>query len=270
MCAKYMIPNTQEIKEYEYHIIRYFPRRSTYEFINIGIVVFEQDHYEIRLLPEKNIKSLAKFQGLDKKVIGTVISNVQNLLYSRKWTIHELRNVLKSGYKNAIDTSFVLREVSQSSIIDLADFLYEEYIGYRFVSTKKKKDKLEETKEKTHELIQLDFKNQLYVLESENDFHLTIRNQHDLLFYIRYGSLIGKQDVEDMHYRCYDFKRKKKKNVELDFFYSNSNQELDNEQKKVEKHIHMLNDVNAIPLKYDTNEDKAITLEKLARKDIAA
>ena len=67
MCIKNKPLEREERQKYKYKIIRYYPRRETEEFINIGIL-FNED---ILLLPKETvIKSHCPFMGDLDKFLG--------------------------------------------------------------------------------------------------------------------------------------------------------------------------------------------------------
>lgn len=49
---RHIIPNRK------IHIIRYYPKISTYEFVNVGIVLYDKDEIFYRLLQIDEIKKL--------------------------------------------------------------------------------------------------------------------------------------------------------------------------------------------------------------------
>lgn len=148
----------------KFHIVRYYPKIQTYEFINVGIILYDNSEVFYRLLQPEEVAKLHCPSLIESKVLKNSLESLDKYLQNEK-SNSEALNDISNRYKNILDTSFQLAHAGIEDSDVLTKKLFYDYIGYKF-DTKEKEDKLFKLIETTRSLIKKEFKN-LEVKRSE-------------------------------------------------------------------------------------------------------
>jgi len=178
-----------------FHIVRYFPKIQTYEFINVGIILYDRNEVFYRLLQPEEVSKLHCPSLIESKVLRNSLESLDKYMQKQQ----ELNLVLKDvseRYKNILDTSFQLVYAGNEEPLALTDKLFYDYIGYKFDSVEKE-TKLERLVNKTETIITSDYKKYLKVRKSQiHGYNLDFFNErtkeihHSLL-----GSIENSENV---------------------------------------------------------------------------
>lgn len=178
-----------------FHIVRYYPKIQTYEFINVGIILYEQNEVFYRLLKPEEIAKLHCPSLIESKVLKNSLNSLHEYMQDQKQLNSVLEDVSKR-YKNILDTSFQLRYNGDESSIELVNKLFNDYIGYKFES-QDKETKLEKLIQKTEIIVKSEFEKFLKVEKSKiHGYNLDFFNEktktihHSLL-----GSIENSENV---------------------------------------------------------------------------
>ena len=170
-----------------YNIVRYFPKVETYEFINVGIIVYKEDTLYYRLLSEDEISKLHCPMLIESKVLKNSVNDL-DLFLQEEATVNETVSRLNNRYKNVLDTSFQLNYATNDDIETVVTKLFNKYVGYKLVE-KKSKVYSEKFIDETISLVEQEFNQYLSVKESKiSGFSLDFYNKRSSL---TLHSLIG-------------------------------------------------------------------------------
>jgi len=254
MGVKYEIPEENQF-ERKYHLIRFYPKKSSYEFINIGIVLYEENDLVYKMMKQEHISKISAHSFLDIRVLSNAIKNIKILLNKRLSQI-ELISHLNNRYKNSLDTSFVLSHLGNETIEDLIELLYFEYIGYRFPN-KKQSDKVVETRTITYEIFKKRYRKFLPVIKDEN-FDLSYK-KNDKTTNIIIGSLDRQDSLDKVLRMTPVINPLYKINDNFNFGYINDN--IDKENIKLENRLHMLKNAKFKPVDFTKKDNINIFFE---------
>ena len=140
-----------------FNIVRYYPKIQTYEFINVGIILYDKDEIFYRLLSAEEVSKLHCPSLVESKVLKNSLESLDNFL-QKKESYDEVLHTISNRYKNILDTSFQLVYSGIEESEDLVKKLFYDYIGYKF-DIEQKEDKLLKLIETTKSLVQREFKN---------------------------------------------------------------------------------------------------------------
>ncbi|MEA3288866.1 MAG: DUF3037 domain-containing protein [Campylobacterota bacterium] len=251
MGAKYNIPTLSQFDR-KYHLVRFYPKKSSYEFINIGIVLYDETNLTYKLMSKEHISKISAHPFLDNKILTNAITNIEALLNKGLSQIELVRH-LNNRYKNSVDTSFVVSHLGDESFEDLIDLLYSEYIGYKFPE-KSHNDIIVETKAITFEIYKKTYRKFLPIIEDDN-FDLSYQRNNKKTNLI-IGSL-DRQDSIDKVIRVSPIINPlyTKSNDIFDFGYVNKNLDSENENTKVGNRLAMLENAKFNPKDF-SDKDK--------------
>lgn len=148
-----------------FHIVRYYPKIQTYEFINIGIILYDKNEVFYRLLQSDEISKLHCPSLIESKVLRNSISSLDEYMQGQQKLETVLEDVSKR-YKNILDTSFQMVYNGDEEPIALVDKLFYDYIGYKFES-EEKETKLSKLINKTETIVTREYKKHLKVKKSQ-------------------------------------------------------------------------------------------------------
>ena len=114
-----------------FNIVRYYPKILTYEFINVGIILYEKDEIFYRLLSSEEISKLHCPSLVESKVLKNSLESLDNFL-QKKESYDEVLHTISNRYKNILDTSFQLVYSGIEESEDLVKKLFYDYIVYKF------------------------------------------------------------------------------------------------------------------------------------------
>ena len=170
-----------------YNIVRYFPKIETYEFINVGVIVYKGNTLHYRLISEEELSKLHCPILIESKVLKNSINDLDAFL-QEKITVNETVSRLNNRYKNVLDTSFQLSYATNEEIDVVVSKLFNKFIGYKLIE-KKQKIYSEKFIDETISLVQKEFNAYLSVKQSKiSGFNLDFFNKKSSL---TLHSLIG-------------------------------------------------------------------------------
>jgi hypothetical protein len=173
-------------KLYTYEVIRYYPNIRGDEFFNIGIRLSDSTkNTKIKFIQDEHLSYIHRFPSIEKRVINSMIEQLKESESSLKtW----YANYLKIGQEN------IYR--SDESFETIMDFLYEDFIGYKF-HKKEKIDNLQKIKRETEKLLSTEFKNYLKI-EKDTIFDFAVFDKNDIKHLCELGSITNKLHVNKM------------------------------------------------------------------------
>lgn len=192
-------------KIYTYRVIKYFPHIRSDEFFNVGIWLWDEQGNKKQIYIDKSqehIKHLFKFPSIDKKALPFFLESIRQEMNAQSW------------YDNHLRFSEIDSIVSEQDINEVANILYEDYIGYKF-HTREQKDRYAQANETTKIVYEKKFQNKL-LLESCNDFSFSVINKiTSKKYYSRFGSVNDKADIQELMYFSLKDKNYTKMNISL-------------------------------------------------------
>jgi hypothetical protein len=162
---KHNLDNQSNRKNRKFNIIRYYPKIQTYEFINVGIILYDNDKVLYRLLKEEEISKLHCSGLISSKILKNSLNSLDEYLQNRQSLKDAIDNI-SNRYKNILDTSFQLIHSSDEKTEELVSKLFYDYIGYKF-DDDNKETKLEKLIKKTRTIVTKEYKNHLDIRESK-------------------------------------------------------------------------------------------------------
>jgi len=148
----------------KFHIVRYYPKIQTYEFINVGIILYDNSEIFYRLLQPEEVAKLHCPSLIESKVLKNSLESLDKFLQNEK-SYNEVLSDISNRYKNILDTSFQLMYAGYEDTNTLVNKLFYDYIGHKF-DIKNKKDRLAELIESTFSLVSKDYTEDLEVRTS--------------------------------------------------------------------------------------------------------
>ncbi len=141
----------------KFHIVRYYPKIQTYEFINVGIILYDREEIFYRLLQPIEVSKLHCPSLIESKILKNSLESLENFLRNEK-SMKEALQDISNRYKNILDTSFQLVYAGNEESEVLTKKLFHDYIGYKF-DVDDKKDRLFELIQTTKSLVSKEYKN---------------------------------------------------------------------------------------------------------------
>ncbi|CAA6812358.1 MAG: Unknown protein [uncultured Sulfurovum sp.] len=148
-----------------FHIVRYYPKIQTYEFINVGIILYEDNQIYYKLLSSEEVNKLHCPSLVESKVLKNSLDSLEKFLENKKSLNHTLKDI-SNRYKNILDTSFQLMYAGHENTENLLNKLFYDYIGHKF-DIESKKDRLAELIKATFSLVSKDYTDYLEVHSSK-------------------------------------------------------------------------------------------------------
>ena len=121
---------------YTYRLIRYFPHIRSDEFFNVGLWLRDKDLQERRVyIDEKqgHLEILSKFPSVNQQVLAFFLERLKQETDASAW------------YDNHLRFSEADSMASEQTIDEVANLLYDDYIGYKFHNHENRKNKEETT-----------------------------------------------------------------------------------------------------------------------------
>lgn len=154
-----------KIKNRRFHIVRYYPKIQTYEFINVGIILYEDNQISYKLLSSDEVSKLHCPSLVESKVLKNSLDSLEDFLQDHKVLNSTLEDI-SNRYKNILDTSFQLMYAGHEDTETLVNKLFYDYIGHKF-DIESKKDRLAELIQATFSLVSKDYTKYLEVRSSK-------------------------------------------------------------------------------------------------------
>jgi hypothetical protein len=152
-------------KNRRFHIVRYYPKIQTYEFINVGIILYEDNKIFYKLLHSEETAKLHCSSLIESTVLKNSLDSLDNFLQNEQ-SINSTLDSISNRYKNILDTSFQLVYSGSEETKELVDKLFYDYIGHKF-DMEGKKDTILEFIKTTRSLIIKDYSKYLEVHTSK-------------------------------------------------------------------------------------------------------
>lgn len=148
-----------------FHVVRYYPKIQTYEFVNVGIILYDQNEVFYRLLQLDEISKLHCPSLIESKVLKNSINSLDEYMQGQQKLNAVIEDVSKR-YKNILDTSFQMVYSGNEEPVLLVDKLFYDYIGYKF-ENEEKETKLSKLISKTENIVTKEYKKYLKVKKSK-------------------------------------------------------------------------------------------------------
>jgi len=189
------ISNDLKRKNRRFNIIRYYPKIQTYEFINVGIILEDNNEIYYRLLEEEEISKLHCSSLIKSKVLRNSLDTLDKFLQNKE-KLNITINTISNRYKNILDTSFQLIHSGSQKSEDLVEKLFYDYIGYKF-DGEDKITKLSKIIDNTENLVKKEFKDYLKVKKSKiNGYSLDFLNtKTNFIHHSLLGSIENSENV---------------------------------------------------------------------------
>jgi len=183
----------------KYKLIHYYWNKTSLEFINIGIICYNEKKFKYKIIDASFIENI-RCNFLQKKIFKNTILYLIDILHSSS-NINELNK--KSLYFDNFKFSNELLSKYDDFDEEL-NSLFEQYVLYKFQTSKysnQRKETIEKIKDISIDIIHKSFKNYITIIEEKklNSFDLTIklnnkRRRKNFLSFV-YGSLRNTDDV---------------------------------------------------------------------------
>ena len=148
-----------------FHIVRYYPKIQTYEFINVGIILYDKNKVFYRLLQSDEVGKLHCPSLIESKVLKNSINSLDEYMQGQQKLNTVLEDVSKR-YKNILDTSFQMVHNGNEESLPLVEKLFYDYIGYKLES-EEKETKISKLINKTEAIVTKEYKKYLKVKTSQ-------------------------------------------------------------------------------------------------------
>lgn len=161
------------------------------EFLNIGVVVFDDTSFKFKLIDDTLLKKMASASFIDKSVLIYTINYINNLL-SAISSEKELDQALSKEYFDSFRfSSTQFFNAFDSLEIELEELFYR-YIYYKFENKRVKPQRTKENiKEAIQELAKREFKNYIKIKNLNGfDFSISIKDRE-------YPSILGSIESKD-------------------------------------------------------------------------
>jgi hypothetical protein len=153
------------VKNRRFHIVRYYPKIQTYEFVNVGIILYDNNEIFYKLLSSDDVSKLHCPSLIESKVLKNSLDSLEEFLQNEK-SLSSTLDDISNRYKNILDTSFQLMYAGQEDTNILVDKLFYDYIGHKF-DIEDRKDRLAELIQATFSLVSKDYTKYLEVHSSK-------------------------------------------------------------------------------------------------------
>ncbi len=154
-----------QFKNRRFHIVRYYPKIQTYEFINVGIILYDNNQIFYKLLASEEVAKLHCPSLIESKVLKNSLDSLEEFLQNKK-SLNSTLEDISNRYKNILDTSFQLMYAGHEDTEHLVNKLFYDYIGHKF-DIESKKDRLAELIQATFSLVSKDYTEYLEVRSSK-------------------------------------------------------------------------------------------------------
>jgi len=225
----------------KYRLIKYYINKTSFEFINIGIIAYNKDNFKVKFLDVEKIDC----NYINKEILSETIDFLTHIIIDKNF------NKLKLYFDDySFTNEFIIKQLD--SFDNEIEYLFYKFIDYKFsnkISKEKitKKDKIIQT---TTYIIKKEFYNYIKIKKSKIlDLELIINNQKKLLLF---GSLSNAYDLGKA------IKNIGKVDIKSPIFssiYKIDNKNID-EKNQIEKIGYKVND-------YSSNDKIKESLEKL-------
>lgn len=163
-------------KNRRFHIVRYYPKIQTYEFINVGIILYEDNKIFYKLLQSEETAKLHCPSLIESTILKNSLDSLDSFLQNEQ-SIQSTLNNISNRYKNILDTSFQLVYSGCEETKELVEKLFYDYIGHKF-DIEEKKNRINELIQETRKIILEDYSKELEVKVSKiKGYSLDILNK---------------------------------------------------------------------------------------------
>jgi len=176
----------------KYKIVHYYWNKSTFEYINIGVICFNENNLKYKIIDPAHIENI-RCNFLNKKIFKNTVMYIQDILNSVS-NIEELNKKTLYFDNFSFSNEYITKH---KNFDDELNSLFEFYVLYKFDFRKKNtaREKVENIKQISYQIIQKEFKNFLEIMPNKNfDLVIKPKNKKQTLSYI-YGSLKNTEDV---------------------------------------------------------------------------
>lgn len=178
----------------KYKVIHWYMDKLSLEFLNIGVVAFNDTAFKFELIGDDLIKKMSSASFINKKTL-TYTVNYINLLLSRISSEKELEQALSKEYfDNFRFGQTQLFRAFEGLDAELNELFYR-YISYKFGTKRDKPQSAnkEDIKKAVRELADREFKNSIKIKKRDGfDFSLIIKDKE---YPSILGSIENKEDI---------------------------------------------------------------------------
>ena len=126
---------------YKYQLVRYFLGERSDEFINVGVIVKDENNTKIKLLAQEDRNKLDNCSFVEKRHLLRFLESLE-------------KNGINRWYQNYIKFSQEKSYESEKNMDKLLEWLYETKVSYKFKKRSEKIKQLEDEIEKQNLHIQ--------------------------------------------------------------------------------------------------------------------
>jgi hypothetical protein len=162
---KYNYNYNADKQKRKYNIVRFYPKVETYEFLNVGIIVEDNNQLYFRLISQSEIAQLHCPALVESKLLKQSVKALDEFL-NEKVQKEDAISYINNNYTNLLDTSFQLQHLGNEKIDELVNNLFELYVGYKF-NIKDSHAGEQKIITKTKEIIKSEFPQKIKVQKSK-------------------------------------------------------------------------------------------------------
>jgi len=182
----------------KYKLIHYYWNKTSLEFINIGIICYNENTFQYKIIDASFIENI-RCNFLKKKIFKNTILYIID-------TLNSISNINELNKKSLYFDNFKFSNEFLSKYYDFNEelnSLFEQYVLYKFQTSKysnQRKELIEKIKNTSISIIHKNFKNHISIIKDKklSSFDLTIKLNNKIrknfLSFV-YGSLRNTDDV---------------------------------------------------------------------------
>lgn len=239
-----------------YQVVHYYHNKTALEFINIGIIVYNSNSFSFKFIQEDMENFSCSL--FNKKALTGTIDYLKNILSSCSSYDDFKKHTL---YLDNFSFSKPMISKVYSNFNDEVNYLYHDYIAYKFEKPKEVFDRKEEIKRISKEVIIKKFKRYASYTEKENfDFVIDVKKNNVTKQYPTViGSLLNDGDIS----------RVLKTILHHDigqgvYAYTNANDDLVRHHVKAQKARETLeNKLSFLPKDFSTKDSIEVSIDRL-------
>ncbi|WP_314702943.1 hypothetical protein [Campylobacter rectus] len=178
----------------KYKVIHWYMDKLSLEFLNIGVVIFDDTVFKFELVSDEIIKRMSVSPFINKRVLAYTVDYI-NALLSGVSSEKELEQALSKEYFDNFRFSQTQFFHAFDNIENELNELFYRYIYYKFGTKRDKPQGInrEHIKEAVRELADKEFKNSIKIKKRDGfDFSLIVKDRE---YPSILGSIENKEDI---------------------------------------------------------------------------
>lgn len=177
----------------KYKVIHWYMDKLSLEFLNIGVVIFNDNNFKFRLIDDHISRIMSSANFINKKILSYTVNYIESILRNVKNERELEQSLLKEYFDNFRFSQTKLFNAFQPLSVEL-DMLFDRYVTYKFNMYKHQPSaNREHIKQAVRELAEKEFKN--YVKFNNRygfDFSLILQKRE---YPSILGSIENKEDI---------------------------------------------------------------------------